>query len=356
MNGFVAEVQRKGAVPASIERNSVPGSRFRARARHRSGHSRWVRLRVPHAGRTGRYDGPRPELAGLEQRARSPTPGAASRRPGFDTAGWLKVKTNDANAVGSEVAAELQNAPADAQCGDDNIFYGENITDRARARSPARTTRRWPPRATRVPWWFRTEFTPEPAGRPERRARRSAGSWARPTCGSTAPRSPPQAVLQGSEPEYDFDITSLIKPGANAIALKLYREQPGRDAQPGLQRLDAGRARPEHGPQVPGPPARLQHARALSDVARQPGQRRRSLEHRPDAQGHGQEHVRGRPDGRRRRDDHRSQRRQPDQRAPDGQPRRRARARSSRSTRSTSPTRSSGGRTRWATSRSTSSR
>ena len=34
-------------------------------------------------------------------------------------------------------------------------------------------------------------------------------------------------ILQGSEPEYDFDITSLIKPGANAIALKLYANNPG---------------------------------------------------------------------------------------------------------------------------------
>ena len=36
-----------------------------------------------------------------------------------------------------------------------------------------------------------------------------------------------EAVLQGSEPEYDFDITSLVKPGANAIALKLYPNNPG---------------------------------------------------------------------------------------------------------------------------------
>jgi hypothetical protein len=50
-------------------------------------------------------------------------PGGGLSQAGFDATAWLKVKTNDANAVGSEVAAEIQNLPADAQCGDTNIFY-----------------------------------------------------------------------------------------------------------------------------------------------------------------------------------------------------------------------------------------
>ena len=48
--------------------------------------------------------------------------GGGLSQAGFDTASWLKVKTNDANAVGSEVAAEIQNVAADSQCGDNNIF------------------------------------------------------------------------------------------------------------------------------------------------------------------------------------------------------------------------------------------
>src|SRR3954447_5167907 len=46
---------------------------------------------------------------------------------GFDTSAWLKIRTNDANAPGSEGAAELQNTPADDPCGSNNIFYGTNL-------------------------------------------------------------------------------------------------------------------------------------------------------------------------------------------------------------------------------------
>src|SRR5262249_44805425 len=36
-----------------------------------------------------------------------------------------------------------------------------------------------------------------------------------------------RTVMQGSEPEYQFDVTSLIKSGANALALKMYPNNPG---------------------------------------------------------------------------------------------------------------------------------
>ncbi len=151
--------------------------------------------------------------------------GAGLSQAGFDTASWLKVKTNDANAVGCEVAAELQSIPASDPCGADNIFYGENITTCQGAQPGAHSA----PLATSryaVPWWFRTEFTPnlQPGQSAELQVRGIMGKadlWVNGTQVST------EAVLQGSEPEYDFDITSLIKPGANAIALKLYPNNPG---------------------------------------------------------------------------------------------------------------------------------
>jgi len=146
-------------------------------------------------------------------------------QPGFSTTGWLAVRTNDANAVGSEVAAELQNIPADDQCGDNNIFYGENITACQGAQPDAHGA---PLAASRyaVPWWFRTEFTRslQPGQNAELQIRGIMGKadlWVNGTQVST------QDVLQGSEPEYDFDVTSLLKPGANAIALKLYPNNPG---------------------------------------------------------------------------------------------------------------------------------
>jgi len=151
--------------------------------------------------------------------------GGGLSQAGFDTASWLKVKTNDANAVGSEVAAEIQNTPASDPCGADNIFYGENITTCQGAQPGAHSA---PLAASRyaVPWWFRTEFTPDlqsgqSAELQIRGIMGKADLWVNGTQVSTAD------VLQGSEPEYDLDVTSLIKPGANAIALKLYPNNPG---------------------------------------------------------------------------------------------------------------------------------
>ena len=118
---------------------------------------------------------------------------------------------------------------------------------------------------------------------------RSAGSWARPTCGSTARRSPRRAVLQGSEPEYDFDITSLIKPGANAIALKLYPNNPGAMLNQDFNDWTQAARDQNTGLKYP---VRLHvsNTLALRDVHVNQANAE-DLSTRPDAQGHGQEHV-----------------------------------------------------------------
>jgi exo-1,4-beta-D-glucosaminidase len=77
-----------------------------------------------------------------------------------------------------------------------------------------------------VPWWFRTEFTPNlGAGQDATLAVRGimgkADLWVNGVLVAGLD------VLQGSEPEYTFDVTSLIRPGANALALKLYPNNAG---------------------------------------------------------------------------------------------------------------------------------
>src|SRR3954466_2379791 len=118
MNDFVAEgAKRKlgAGRPHQIhERNSVPGSRFRARALTAVA----IAAGCASAILTPAAMGDTTDLAPNWQVSSSATvsdTGAGLSVAGFDTASWLKVKTNDANAVGSEVAAEIQNTPADAQ-------------------------------------------------------------------------------------------------------------------------------------------------------------------------------------------------------------------------------------------------
>ena len=149
--------------------------------------------------------------------------GDAVSQPGYATTAWLQVHTNDADAVGGEVAAQLQNTPASSQCGADNIFYGENITTCQGAQPGAHSA---PNAPYNVPWWFRTEFTPDlKAG--QNATLEVRGIMGKADLWVNGVLLADQTVLQGSEPEYTFDITSLVKPGANALALKLYPNNPG---------------------------------------------------------------------------------------------------------------------------------
>src|SRR3954447_20117102 len=156
MNEFVAEGARGNAglssPPQIHERNSVPGSRFRARALTAVA----VVTGCACAILTPAAMGDTTDLAPNWQVSSSVSvtdAGAGLSQAGFDTAAWLKVKTNDANAVGSEVAAELQNIPADDPCGANNIFYGQNINtcqgDQPGAHSAPLASSRYA-----VPWWF----------------------------------------------------------------------------------------------------------------------------------------------------------------------------------------------------------
>ncbi len=150
-------------------------------------------------------------------------PGAALSQAGYSTASWLPVKTNDAGAVGGEVAAQLQNTPADAQCGANNIYYSDNI---ATCQGTEPDAHGFPTGVYNVPWWFRTEFTPnlqpgQSATLEVRGIMGQADLWVNGTEIAT------KAVLQGSEPEYDFDVTALLHGGANALAFELYPNNPG---------------------------------------------------------------------------------------------------------------------------------
>ena len=135
-------------------------------------------------------------------------PGDRVSQPRFSTADWLRVHTNDANAVGGEVAAQIQNIPPDDQCGANNIFYSDNLVP---CQGEAPDAHGLPNAPYDVPWWFRTEFSlkrvPGPGENATLEVRGIIGQadlWVNGVQVAT------RDTIQGSEPEYTFDITDLV--------------------------------------------------------------------------------------------------------------------------------------------------
>jgi len=153
--------------------------------------------------------------------------------PGFSTAGWLPVENDDAGAVGTEVEALLQRGicPDDAalqpvnQASDSpaSVFYSDNLTKcfGAPMTSPGADTNP----LFDVPWWFRTSFSPNLT--PGQDAKLvingvvgQADVWVNGTEVAT------EATVEGDYSSYTFDVTRLLRPGTNVLALELYPNNP----------------------------------------------------------------------------------------------------------------------------------
>jgi exo-1,4-beta-D-glucosaminidase len=142
--------------------------------------------------------------------------GARISRPGFSTGSWLHVRPDDAGAVGTEVGALVQNG----RC--PGVFFSSRMrtcfgyVKRIGAETVARFS---------VPWWFRTEFTTRL--RPGEHAQLiingvvgKADVWVNGSELATA------TTVQGDYARYTFDITRFVHRGANALALKVYPNDP----------------------------------------------------------------------------------------------------------------------------------
>ena len=136
--------------------------------------------------------------------------------PRFDTSTWLPVKPDDAGAPGTEIGALLQNGA----CPD--VFVSTHLRDCfgfTNTVGPVTTA------PFDVPWWFRTDFIP--SLRSDEHAKLiingiigQADVWVNGTRVAT------QATVQGAFARYTFDITSLILPGTNSLALKIQPNDP----------------------------------------------------------------------------------------------------------------------------------
>ncbi|MEU5260371.1 beta-mannosidase [Amycolatopsis sp. NPDC021455] len=136
--------------------------------------------------------------------------------PGYVTKGWLPVEVDDAGAPGTEINALVQNG----KCPD--VFYSDNL------RKCFGYVDKLGPVVTKPfsdPWWYRTDFTPDI--KPGQHAKLTIPGivgegdvWVNGTLVAT------KDVVSGAFAGHTFDVSKLVKPGKNTLAIKVYPNNP----------------------------------------------------------------------------------------------------------------------------------
>jgi exo-1,4-beta-D-glucosaminidase len=159
-------------------------------------------------------------------------PGAQISAPSFDARSWLRVANDSAGAPGTEIEALLQNGrcPGDAGLQPVNrssdsphsVFFSDNMRKcyGYEKQIGADTVPMF-----RVPWWWRTEFSPQL--RTGQRATLivngvigKANVWVNGRQVATS------TTVTGAYTRFAFDITGLVRPGANAVAIEVDPNNP----------------------------------------------------------------------------------------------------------------------------------
>jgi exo-1,4-beta-D-glucosaminidase len=144
--------------------------------------------------------------------------GAAISAPGFSTSDWLSVTADDGGAPGTEIEALLQNG----KCPD--VFRSTNMKTcfgyqgKVGPESVAQF---------KNPWWYRTDFTES----------LQPGQYASLVVNGVVGQADvwvdghevaTQATVQGAFTRYSFDVTGLLRAGANSLALEVHPNDPTR--------------------------------------------------------------------------------------------------------------------------------
>ncbi|MBB4684442.1 glycosyl hydrolase 2 galactose-binding domain-containing protein [Amycolatopsis jiangsuensis] len=148
--------------------------------------------------------------------AKVPDGGEKVSQPGYSTSGWLPVKPDDAGAPGTEITALLQNG----RCPD--VFYSDTM------RKCFGYVDKLGPVTTKPfsdPWWYRTDFNP--GFRQGKNAKLTIPGivgegdvWVNGT--QVAGRD----LVSGAFAAHTFDVTKLLRPGRNSLAVKVYPNDP----------------------------------------------------------------------------------------------------------------------------------
>jgi exo-1,4-beta-D-glucosaminidase len=158
--------------------------------------------------------------------------GAQISTPGFDTSTWLPVNNDDAGAPGTEVEALAQNGqcPGDTALqpvnqgtsSPNSVFFSNNMQ-----LCYGSMTKIGPVsvKAFSVPWWWRTDFMPTvPAGGTATLIVNgvigSANVWVNGTQVATS------ATVTGAYTRFTFNITNLIQPVTNSLAIEINPNDP----------------------------------------------------------------------------------------------------------------------------------
>jgi exo-1,4-beta-D-glucosaminidase len=152
----------------------------------------------------------------VQSQAIATQPGGEISTPGFGTSDWFPVKPDDAGAVGTEVGALVQNGKCPG------VFFSTSMKScfgYMDELGPVTIDR------FAVPWWFRTDFSSHL--RPDEHANLivngvvgKAALWVNGTRVAT------QRTIQGAFAQHTFDVTGLLRSGANSLALKVHANDP----------------------------------------------------------------------------------------------------------------------------------
>jgi exo-1,4-beta-D-glucosaminidase len=158
--------------------------------------------------------------------------GAQISTPGFNTSTWLPVGNDDAGAPGTEIEALAQNGqcPGDTALqpvnqgtsSPNSVFFSNNIQlcygfmNKVGADTVA---------AFKVPWWWRTDFTPNlTAGQTAQVVVNgvigAANVWVNGTEVATS------ATVTGDYTRFTFNVTNLIVSGTNSLAIEVNPNDP----------------------------------------------------------------------------------------------------------------------------------
>ncbi len=171
--------------------------------------------------------------------------------PGYATRGWLPVKPDDAGAPGTEINALVQNG----RCPD--VFYSDNMR-----KCFGYVDKLGPVAALPFsdPWWYRTDFAPD--FKTGQHAKLTIPGivgegdvWVNGTLVAT------RDIVSGAFAGHTFDVSKLVKPGKNTLAIKVYPNDPLKMYT--LDQVDWGQIPPDNDTGIQFPPT-LQVGDALT--------------------------------------------------------------------------------------------